>query len=478
MAEDPPSAAAQASASAFAPSANFFYAVALFAVCSASGGVVLGVGAFAAAAVEQGVLHGEDIPIVFDIGFQMLTWMSLAWSLQHDLLGPRAIALLGLAFAFVGNLMIAAAARSPDSSPYVYALAYGLIGGGGNGCFIGSFQFASLFESQGTRCAVLSSGFNVAGYVYLLLNVPGVSISGFYAGNAAFVAALAAAVAVTYPDRAYKPGDTPTLRWPTLGRRRAATTTAPAAAAAPAAATAVVPAASAAAPPPKRGCLAETYAALRLCAPALREPRFWGYCATFSWAALVAQWASGAVGSGLIFPGAGVEYLKWGMSTITNATFLISPLIGHLIDRLGFRPVGLLLVLCMPAVILCLWWEGPIAQWLALVLICLLNALAFTVQFAYLTITFSSAYYPGLLTITLAVQGTLGFIAWPLLVEVAPFGHDPCLGNFLLMAAPTPLLLAWPLGRGSVNGKGAGRSLIAMRTGALEHPMHVRLSEG
>ena len=144
------------------------------------------------------------------------------------------------------------------------------------------------------------------------------------------------------------------------------------------------------------------------------------------------------------------------MSTITNATFLISPLIGHLIDRLGFRPVGLLLVLCMPAVILCLWWEGPIAQWLALVLICLLNALAFTVQFAYLTITFSSAYYPGLLTITLAVQGTLGFIAWPLLVEVAPFGHDPCLGNFLLMAAPTPLLLAWPLGRGSVNGKGAG----------------------
>ena len=110
------------------------------------------------------------------------TWMSLAWSLQHDLLGPRAIALLGLAIAFVGNLMIAAAARSPDSSPYVYALAYGLIGGGGNGCFIGSFQFASLFESQGTRCAVLSSGFNVAGYVYLLLNVPGVSISGFYAG--------------------------------------------------------------------------------------------------------------------------------------------------------------------------------------------------------------------------------------------------------------------------------------------------------
>ena len=118
MAEDPPSAAAQTSS--FAPSANFFYAVALFAVCSASGGVVLGVGAFAAAAVEQGVLHGEDIPIVFDIGFQMLTWMSLAWSLQHDLLGPRAIALLGLAFAFVGNLMIAAAATgvllAPSSS--------------------------------------------------------------------------------------------------------------------------------------------------------------------------------------------------------------------------------------------------------------------------------------------------------------------------------------------------------------------------
>ena len=61
----------------------------------------------------------------------------------------------------------------------------------------------------------------------------------------------------------------------------------------------------------------------------------------------VGHTADGSYEAWVCNAGAGVEYLKWGMSTITNATFLISPLIGHLIDRLGFRPVGLLLVLCI-----------------------------------------------------------------------------------------------------------------------------------
>ena len=58
---------------------------------------------------------------------------------------------------------------------------------------------------------------------------------------------------------------------------------------------------------------------------------------------------------------------------------------------------------------------------------------------------FPPSAYPGLLTVTLAVQGAFGFVAWPLLTEVQPFGADPCTGNFVLIGAPTLLLYAWPL---------------------------------
>lgn len=53
----------------------------------------------------------------------------------------------------------------------MYAIAYGLVGGGGNGPFIAAFQFASLFDARGLRCSVLAAGFNLAGYFYLLLNL-------------------------------------------------------------------------------------------------------------------------------------------------------------------------------------------------------------------------------------------------------------------------------------------------------------------
>ena len=77
-------------------------------------------------------------------------------------------------------------------------------------------------------------------------------------------------------------------------------------------------------------------------------------------------------------------------------------------------------------------------------------------QYAYLTMTFAAARFPGLLTVTLAVQGTLGFV--PLaLSELEPFGcRDPCKGNFLLIGLPSVALYAWPLGLVLRFERGAG----------------------
>lgn len=41
--------------------------------------------------------------------------------------------------------------------------------------------------------------------------------------------------------------------------------------------------------------------------------------------------------------------------------------------------------------------------------------------------------------------GSLGFIAWPTLAVVRPFGCSRCTPNFLLLLLPSVLLYAWPV---------------------------------
>ena len=50
-------------------------------------------------------------------------------------------------------------------SPAVYAVGYGLIGGGGNGAYISAFHFTALFaRRRALLVSILSTSFNVAGY--------------------------------------------------------------------------------------------------------------------------------------------------------------------------------------------------------------------------------------------------------------------------------------------------------------------------
>ena len=68
------------------------YWTAFFIACTSSGGIILGLSAFADHAIKLGLLNASDSEVVFTVGFQMLTWLSLFWSSQQDALGPRACA--------------------------------------------------------------------------------------------------------------------------------------------------------------------------------------------------------------------------------------------------------------------------------------------------------------------------------------------------------------------------------------------------
>jgi hypothetical protein len=302
----------------------------------------------------------------------------------------------------------------------------------------------------------------------LLLNVSALTLGAFFAAYAAFALGAAAACAMLYPDRSYdENSDLPRLSplpscCPRAGRARCRGV--------------------------HGGELArQTCTDLLAAASDLRTWRFWGFCLTFSWGALTQEWAGSALGSGLLFPSASDAYLQYAVPLLANATYLVAPVVGWLIDVArhgshrprtlhairalfspwrvhcvctvrgrqvegGFVSVSLLLVVSMQGVTLALWlgWRlaGGVAsmQWLSLLLLLLLGGVVYSIEFAYLTMTFPQSSYPGLLTCTLAVQGSLGFVAWPVLSEVQPFGcADPCVGNFMTILVPSVALYAWPV---------------------------------
>lgn len=434
-----------ARAHGLAVSHDFIFVFVLAIACTTSGGVILGVGAFADRIIALQLLSPDSINIVFDLGFQMLTWLSLMWSLLHDTLGPRGCGMLGLALAALGNLIIALAVHGSVHDPYVYAVAYGCIGGGGNGAYITCFQFTNLFTKNRALCvSVFAAAFNIAGYVLLVLNVDGVPLAGFFYFFCVYTACCCVGVGVVYPDSAYVEGDSPALARPSVCHGSAAAAGRCGGGGSP---------------------LRDTADTLSHAAPELCKARYWGFCFTFGWAALTQQWGAGVVGSGQL--NAHDEYLKWFVPVVTNATFLLAPLIGSLIDRTGFRPVALLLVASIQLTLVLIWAGGDLATWASPVALCVLCALTYVVQFSYLTIAFPPRAYPGLLTVTLIVQGTLGFIAWPLLAVARPFGCSQCTPNYLLLLLPSLLLYAWPA---LLPGSSRKRTTEVLALGSIAEP--------
>ena len=61
--------------------------------------------------------------------------------------------------------------------------------------------------------------------------------------------------------------------------------------------------------------------------------------------------------------------------------------------------------------------------------------------------SYPATMYPGLIAVTVTAQGLVGFVAWPLLTEVEPFGAHAWTRSWdvLLLLAPTVLLYVWPL---------------------------------
>lgn len=478
--------------------AELVFAAVYLMACTSSGGVIMGMGAFAEKAICAKLLHATEVDVAANLAFQILTWASCIWSCLHDSLGPRLCAVTGLSLAVAGHVTLALAAHYHLNDPHVYAAGLGLVGGGGNGAFLCSFHFTTLGAFKRTRAlrvSLLSTAFSLAAYPLLILNAPSVSIEMFFAAYAGYTAFWTMIAAILFPRRAYRPGDIPQIACPTFLVHRCSSSPAGADADADAGSINNIAARDhRAGHVSASSCCKHTFCSqlarrtlldLRLASTDLCQARYWGFCLTFSWAALTQQWAGSAASSKLLFPHASPAYLKWGVPVLSNASYLVSPCVGLLIGRTGFIYAAVLVILVMQAVVALLWVGGLAAQWLVLLALAALAGLAYPIQFSYLTMEFDAASYPGLLTVTMVVQGTLGFLAWPLLSEVRPFGcADPCPGNFILILVPSTVLFAWPLwllvlrikGR-RIRAMGAEESPSQTRPAAV-HTTHERLQEG
>eukprot|EP00316_Scyphosphaera_apsteinii_P013345 CAMPEP_0119314784 /NCGR_PEP_ID=MMETSP1333-20130426/34028_1 /TAXON_ID=418940 /ORGANISM="Scyphosphaera apsteinii, Strain RCC1455" /LENGTH=215 /DNA_ID=CAMNT_0007319983 /DNA_START=381 /DNA_END=1025 /DNA_ORIENTATION=- len=215
-----------------------------------------------------------------------------------------------MALAAIGNLALAAAISASITSPYPYLLGLGLVGLGGNGPFIASFHFASLFERQGVRIAFISGSFNVSAYLYLLLNTP-IHLPLFFSVLCVYSCLVAGLVCLLFPDVPYVHGRTFVISAPSCchtsprashevqGRSSSDGTEG-------IRSTFSVKGLARAA----RGlaCVlgSTEFGEARV---SLKEARFWGFCLTFSWASLVQQWSFGALV--LIVPKDDETYNTW-----------------------------------------------------------------------------------------------------------------------------------------------------------------------
>eukprot|EP00746_Dinoflagellata_sp_MGD_P145542 gnl/MRDRNA2_/MRDRNA2_78138_c0_seq1.p1 gnl/MRDRNA2_/MRDRNA2_78138_c0~~gnl/MRDRNA2_/MRDRNA2_78138_c0_seq1.p1 ORF type:complete len:488 (+),score=66.64 gnl/MRDRNA2_/MRDRNA2_78138_c0_seq1:116-1579(+) len=449
------------------------FGVALVATLLSSGGLILGIGAFQAKAIEAGhILNPAAASPIFNGGIQMLTWGSVLWTLALGPLGPRFVACSGAAVAAIGHILLGyALTPGAVSDTSLLMLAYGLLGCGGNGIFNASVSFANLFPGHEGLCsAILTGAFNGSSCIFLLLNLKTVPFEKFFQFYLRLVVVIGLVAAMMYPDTLVAGPQALWLRFPlpaiwskawwkgrvcmvvmavsgyvflvcialavTLASAEKSTAKMIAATVAAASLLASIVAAKLA------------FSSIDLLSevrPFVQLPRLWGFMLSFSWCALVSVWVGGALPdiASSYFDASGANFFNsWAYPILGNCTIIFSPFVGMLIDKFGWPLPSTLLIIVTQLCLLLLLVESAVAQYFTLIFFNLVQAVGNTLLFSYLQVTFPKDAFPGLLALTLSVTGLFGFIAWPGLATNPFSSWTPIIVMLLL---PTMLLFWWPV---------------------------------
>uniref|UniRef100_A0A7S3Z678 Major facilitator superfamily (MFS) profile domain-containing protein n=1 Tax=Lotharella globosa TaxID=91324 RepID=A0A7S3Z678_9EUKA len=399
--------------------ATVIFSLVCLASILASGGLIIGVGPFIYRMVEDGYFsdrcdEGDDgcaaqydaMTPIFDGGFQIMTWLSCVAGILLRAWGPRINATLGLALLTAGCRLIATATTEDGAGWWMFG--YGIIGGGGNFLYISSFHFVYLFANPGVPIGILGGIFSVSGMMFMFLNIPGVTISSFFTGYFYLALILTVLVAIFFPDRPIRPRHIYKVTRPTLKYVDFTSTC-------------------------KSLCRGDVLAAVK-------ESRFLWFTLLFSWVTMVqvviAGLATGLAQAKSSDETAVNDYNRFVYPAIGSCTFLFTPGIGYLIEKKGFWIPMLCNVLVTQIGVALCWGPGLESQYVMLVFLNLIQAFAYTMQFAYVQLTYPENLFGPLIAFLIAAQGIIGLIAWPGL-SPNPFGSTAFTPPLLICLIPT-----------------------------------------
>ncbi|KAL4133754.1 hypothetical protein PRIC2_004071 [Phytophthora ramorum] len=400
--------------------------VAAVLVVLCSGGLILGFGPVYSLLVDEGQwseLCAPDEEIsgvtcakqevklqyIYSTSFLCLSFANVASGISLDVMGARHTVCLGLVISVLGNILLAFGQSTANDGVSIIA-GYSLVGIGGYGVYISAFQLVLLFppEQQGRITSILSGLFNFSGYVYLLLEIPGITRKGFFLGYAVLVVVCLAVAFVLFPlNSVSSTSETYTLsgftiKWPVVTKPKS------------------------------------MWPALR---SQLGRKDLWFFALFFGWVSTINAFIGGAIPN-IIYKNDGDDeslgdlYVSYLQPLITNGTFLYTPLLGWIIDRYGCRIVLFVTLLATHVVIALLLAPSLTAQTFMLIIFAFEQSAFYTLQFAYVLLTFPAEVYGSVQAFLAACSFLMGLLNYAFTPWVQNGLDGSYLVVLLIMAAP------------------------------------------
>ncbi|TMW64684.1 hypothetical protein Poli38472_011564 [Pythium oligandrum] len=382
-------------------SKEIMFFVAAVIVLATSGGLILGFGPMYSALVREGqwaeLCHektdaGTTCPeqevhlqYVFSTSFLCLSVANAFFGVFLDVAGPRLTSLVGLSLALIGNFVLAYGDSHTGTGSWII-IGYSLIGAGGMGSYLAAFQILQLFETQGFVCSALSSLFNCSGYIYMLLQVDGISRSGFFHIYGMIVGGCMILCFLLFPtNNIFEHRDS--LVIPLLRLQK-----------------------------PRRVNPLTLVDAMK---DELQRRDLWYFAAYFGWISLIFAFSGGAIPS-ILAKRAGADLESAALYTnilypvLVNGTFIYSSLVGYVIDHYGFKVIFTSCLILVETFIILLLVPSLKIQILSFIVYAMAQACLYALQFAYIMICFPPALYGTLQAFMAIVSFLFGLLNYAL----------------------------------------------------------------
>lgn len=389
-----------------------------------SGGLILGFSPLYSLLVEEGqwsetcgdeeisagtcATQETHLQYIYSTAFLFLSVANAVFGVLLDFIGPRYTTMIGLMIAFIGNLLLAYG-ESTTANGLAIVVGFTFIGAGGYASYITAFQFIQLYTRQGVILSFVSGLFNTSGYVYMLLMTDGFTRKGFFTVYAFIVLLCAVVCWVVYPNNSVtKPNKHYTL---SCFSRRLPKITKP------------------------RGLWTDVKSQLY-------RKDLWFFAVFFGWISTINAYTGGALPN-ILYKAAGANeslgdtYVNYVSPTITNGSFVWTPIVGWAMEKYGFKHVFVATLVVMQLFMVFLMIDSLGAQIVSLLLFSIGQSAFYALQFSYIMFCFPAEVYGSLEAFLACWSFFLGLLNY----AFNPWTQNQLNGNYnyvlVIMIVPT-----------------------------------------